>query len=74
MRYKVALMADPKTAAKAGTRYPVTIRFRTTRENARLLEKVAKEYRRSPSDVLRLLVEEAAGRIPKHEGHAVAAP
>jgi hypothetical protein len=39
---------------------PVVIRFRATRVEARLLEKLARHYERTPSWVLRRLVADGA--------------
>ena len=40
-----------------------TFRFRGTKADARNLKKLARHYDRTPSDVLRRLVTEAAARI-----------
>lgn len=60
----------------AGPKYPLTIRYRGDARDARILKKVAAHYKRSESDVLRLLVEEAwrliEARTAPALGHAVA--
>ncbi|MDE3097037.1 MAG: hypothetical protein KGK07_13695 [Chloroflexota bacterium] len=60
----------------AGPKYPLTIRYRGETRDARNLKKVAAFYKRSESDVLRLLVAEAAARVDaieaKKKGHGVA--
>lgn len=60
----------------SGPKYPITIRYRGESRDARNLKKVAEFYKRSESDVLRLLVAEAAARVEaekaKAKGHAVA--
>ncbi|HZZ54770.1 MAG TPA: hypothetical protein VFE26_10860 [Trebonia sp.] len=45
----------------------VTIRFRATRKDERALARLAKFYDRTPSDVLRRLIEEAEARIQPRE-------
>jgi hypothetical protein len=61
-----------------GPKYPLTIRFRATRADARDLKKLAAHLARSESDTLRLLVGEAWARVEareaKKKGHEVATP
>lgn len=55
----------------AGPKYPLTIRYRATHADARVLKRLAEHYGRTESDLLRLLVAEAWRRA---KGHTVAPP
>jgi hypothetical protein len=45
---------------KASPPFPIIVRFRATARDVRLLGKLAKEYQRTPSWVLRRLIEDGA--------------